>query len=641
MLNAIREPYLSRPVYILYDFHFNLGLKPVPDLTVSQWADENRYLPKGGVEPGRWRTSRTPYLREIMDNLSDNSPIQRTKVMKGTQLGFTEAGINWFGYIVHHTPAPMLMLLPTLDNARRHSQKKIAPTIEVTPTLKERIKDPRSRDSENTVFSKNFPGGSLTVSGSNSGAALRHISIKYLMLDEIDEYETDIEGQGNPIELALKRTDAYGRRKKIYILSSPTIKNASNIEREFEDSDQRYYYVPCPDCGHMQILKFENIMFEFDRNKFRLTGDVTYACEKCGVLIEEHHKTQMLEKGQWIPTNPGNEYRGYHISSLYSPSGWFSWRDVVKDYLKALKASKAGDNTLLKTWTNTVLALTWDEGEEVIGEDILYSRRENYGPDIPMPAAILTAAVDVQKDRLEALVKAWGRGQESWDIEHRIIYGDPTKQKVWEDLDEFLSRVWTHESGAKLNISCTCIDSGGHHTQEVYVFVKPRQIRRIFAVKGSNQHGAPLVSRPTLNKILKVKLFSIGVDTAKDQIYSRLKLEEPGPGYMHFPMTHDEEYFRQLTAEKIINTGKKRFYKKTRARNEAIDLQVYNSAALAIINPNINRIIHRLQEISRFQEKEKTEKEGIMPTNEKKVNVNPANDSRQKTRRIISRGIEV
>lgn len=579
----------------IYISSFNLGLKPNPDISVSEWADRFRVLPKkSATEPGPWRTSRTPYLKEIMDCLTPSNPIEQIKVIKGTQLGFTEAGNNWFGYIVHYSPAPMMMLFPTLDNAKRHSKLKIAPTIEATPALRERIREPRARDSGNTTYIKEFTGGELILAGSNSAAGLRHVSIKYLMLDEIDGYEIDVEGEGDPLSLAESRTDAFGDRK-IYKLSTPTLKGISKIEREFEDSDQRYYYIPCPRCKHMQFLKWENINFDYDNKTYKFKGKVAYRCEQCSSLIDEYHKTSMFERGEWRAHNPGHEHRGYHLSSLYSPLGWLSWEKIVREFLKARKAQKAGDLSLIKRWINTRLAETWDEGEEIIGDETLINRCEKYGPDIPEQSAVLTCGVDTQDDRFEIEVVAWGKGEESWGVEHKILYGDPAKQRIWNELDEYLTRTWTHKSGSKMKIACTCIDSGGHHTQQVYKFVRSRQVRRVFATKGSNIHDAPLIARPTLNKALKVKLFNLGTNVAKDYIYSRLRIEEPGPGYMHFSMNYDEEYFEQLTSEKIITTKQgKRIYKKTRPRNEAIDLKVLNFAALAIINPNFDSLIKRI-----------------------------------------------
>lgn len=573
---------------IVYCEAFSKGLKPDSFFTVSEWSDKHRVLPqKASSEPGRWRTSRTPYLKDILDCLSPNSPIERVVLMKGAQLGGTECGNNWIGYVIHVAPGPMMMVQPTVETAKRWSRQRLAPMIEETPALKGIVKEPRERDSGNTILSKEFLGGVIIITGANSAVGLRSMPVKYLFLDEVDGYPSDVEGEGSPISLAEKRTDTFSR-KKIFLVSTPGFKGISNIEREYEASDQRRYYVPCPHCQEMQYLKWGQITF----NKNDLSEGVFYRCEHCNKLINEHHKTWMLENGEWIAENPVNgKVAGFHLSSLYSPIGWKSWENIVKEFLQAKK-----DKNLLKTWVNTVLGETWEEEGETISEDNLFNRRESYGPDIPMDAGILTAAVDTQDDRLEVEVIAWGKGEESWSIDWRAFHGNPAKDDVWNDLDEYLQRKFRHESGAILKILITCIDTGGHHTKKVYEFVKPRQARRVFAIKGSNQTGAALVGRPSISNSGRVKLFPVGVTTAKDSIFARLKIEEFGSGYMHFPSHYDQEYFRQLTAEKIVTKYRKGFpyreYMKVRARNEALDLRVYNMAALAILNPNLEMIVN-------------------------------------------------
>lgn len=599
----------------IYETYFAAGLKPTENLTVSRWADLYRILPKraGAKEPGKWRTNRAPYLREIMDNLGPQSPVQQVKVIKGTQLGFTEAGNNWVGFTIHIDPAPIMQVQPSLDVAKRHSKTRLAPTIEETPVLRSRIDDPRSRDSGNTTLYKEFPGGYLVIAGANSAASLRSLPVKRLMLDEIDAYDADLEGEGDVCSIAEKRTDTFGVEKKIYKLSTPTIKGLSKIEAEFIDSDQRYYYVPCPHCGAAQILTWPRLAFA--HVEYVLQGEVVYTCEHCQEPIHEYHKTAMLENGQWRPHNPGHEHRGYHLSSLYSPVGWLSWRDIVREFLHARKEN---DIALLKTWTNTRLAETWnDEDSPIVDDGTLFSRREDYGPVLPMQVVVLTAGVDTQDDRLECEIKGWAPGEESWTIDYRVFHGNPGRPDVWKELDDFLAAPFLHASGAEMKISCALIDSRGHFSQEVYDFVRPRQHRRIFASAGSQFPGKPIIERSKRQQRGRIRLMLIGTDTAKDTIFSRL-LQQPlarqenelygpltdqpvtlHPAYMHFRAACcDEEYFKQLVSEKPekkkVSGRWRRVYTQIRERNEALDIAVLCLAALRLIKPNWKQLIERL-----------------------------------------------
>lgn len=598
------------PTDIICEQAFKDGIKPTEKLPVDKWADKYRRLSRkaGAKEPGPYRTSRMPYLREIMFELSPESSSQHISAIKATQLGFTDAGINWFGHTVHIDQAPMMMLLPTIDVAKRHSKIKLAPVIEETPVLDALIQKPRERDSGNTTLMKEFPGGVLIVAGANSAASLRNVSIKKLMLDEIDAYEADLESEGDTCSIAEKRTDAFGDERKIYKLSTPTIKGISKIEKEFEDSDQRHYYVPCPHCTEGQVLNWDGLKFQHEG--FKLIGGVVYRCRHCGKDIPEHHKSWMLENGQWRAHNPGHRHRGYKISSLYSPLGFLSWIDIVEEWLKAKR-----DNNIeaLKTWTNTRLAEPWDDSLAAsIGADALINRREDYGLVVPWQALVLIASVDTQPDRLECTVKAWSPSEESWAMEHRVFWGNTSEKMVWNDLDEYLKAPWLHASGAVMNISLTTIDSGGHNSQEVYDFVRPRERRRIFAIKGSQFPGRPIIdSRGSRKNKGNVTHFMVGTDTAKDTIYGRLALKseprteadfykplidtplEITPGRMHWNMDFDEEYFNQLTGETTepppkktkrgIRSKPRLRYVQRRERVEALDCEVYNLAGLKLI----------------------------------------------------------
>jgi phage terminase large subunit GpA-like protein len=589
---------------VAYRSAIAVGIRPEPEMTVSEHAEQFRYLPKvSSAEPGKWRNSRTPYLKEIMDCLSPSSPIVDVWFMKPAQIGGTECGNNWVDFVIDKAPGPMMYVEPTVDLAKRVSKQRLQPMIDESPVLKGKVKDSRSRDS-----AKEFPGGVLILTGANSAAGLRSMPARYLFLDEVDAYPGDVEGEGDPIRLAAARTSTFARKKR-FMVSTPVDRGSSRIEAGYEDSDKRRYFIPCPFCKAEQILRWSGIVFTKDE-KYRLTGPVRYKCEHCGELIEERYKTWMLENGRWIAEAPApGKAAGFHLSALYSPIGWKSWADCVEQFLEARKKR---DKLLLKTWTNTVLGETWEEEGLTVDDGSLLSRREEYTAPVPLGVAVLTAGVDVQDDRLLVKVKGWGRGEESWLIDWITIPGRPeTDPKVWVDLDAVLSRVWAHELGTTLRIAAACIDSGGHATKQAYDFARTRGHRRIFAIKGVGGAGAPVIKLSTRKNKGKVVLALVGADTCKGLIYSRLQVEEYGPGYMHFPRKPeiDEEYFKQLTAEKQITKFVRGFpskvWMKTRARNEALDCEAYALAALATLNANLEQLAQRLEAQAEFVKKEK------------------------------------
>lgn len=570
--------------FAIYNEGFNAGLKPEPLMNISEWADKYRILSqKASAEPGKWRTSRTPYLKEIMDCLSPYSGIEKVVFMKGAQIGGTEVGNNFLGYIVHLSPGPVMLVMPTVDGAKRTSKTRIDPMFEAIPELKGVISDRRSKDASNTTLMKEFQGGVLVLTGANSAIGLRSMPVRYIFLDEIDAYKGDVEGEGDPVNLAIKRTSTFNRRK-IFMVSTPTIQGVSRIEYEYEQSDQRHYMVPCPYCNKRQSLKWKQIHFENDD-----PATATYVCEHCGAIIEEHLKTWMLENGIWEKSNPKSNVAGFHLSSLYSPVGWFSWADAVKQFLDA----KNKDN-LLKVWVNTVLGETWLEKGEAPEWQILFDKREDYPQEIvPSGGLFLTAGADVQKDRIECEVVAWGRKRESWSVGYFIINGDTAREDVWNELTEFSRRYFEHSSGAWLPISRFAIDSG-FATQQVYNWVRKQPLNFAMAVKGTDSSVTPLglPTRVDLNingKKLRrgAKVWAVGTSILKSELYQFLRLtqneDESFPaGYCHFPK-YDSEYFKQLTAEqlvtKMVRGYQKREWQKTRERNEALDCRVYARAA--------------------------------------------------------------
>ena len=500
------------------------GLRPDPRLTVSEWAERYRMLStKESAEPGRWRNARTPYLREIMDCLSPASPVERVVLMKGAQVGGTELGLNWVGYAIHHAPGPMMIVWPTTEMAQRNSKHRIDPLIEESPVLKDIIAPPRSRDSGNTVLMKEFRGGVLVMTGANSAVGLRSMPVRYLFLDEVDAYPLDVDGEGDAIHLAEARTRTFARRK-ILLVSTPTISGASIIEREYEASDQRRYFVPCPHCGHRQWLRFERLRWERGQPE-----TAAYLCEECETPIAEHHKSRMLELGEWMAQGIGTS-AGFHLSSLYSP--WRKWREIAASWEKAAMSESRSVATI-KAFKNSELGEAWVEEGEAPDWQRLLERREDYPiGHIPVGGLLLVGGADVQKDRIEMSVWAFGRGKTSWLIEHRVLMGDTARDDVWRRLEGMLNETWTRSSfstSVQMPLARLAIDTG-FATQEAYAFVRACRDPRVMAVKGVAR-GAALIGTPTAVDVSQggkklrrgIKVYSVAVGIAKLELYNNLR----------------------------------------------------------------------------------------------------------------------
>jgi len=569
------------------------GFEPPPSLTVTQWADAHRILSsRGAAEPGPYRSERTPYLREPMALLSDDSPVEQVVLMFGAQVGKSEAGNNWIGYIIDIAPGPVMAVQPTTDTAKRYSRQRIQPMIEESPRLRTKVSDNRSRDDANTILTKDFPAGTLVIAGANSAAGLRSMPVRYLFLDEIDAYPLDVDGEGDPISLAERRTATFARRR-ILKTSTPTTKGFSRIEQDYEAGDRCRYWVPCPHCGDFQLLKWANVRWQRDDTGAPIPGSVVYACEHCGAVIPEHHKPAMLAAGQWRAERERRDIASFHLSALYSPLGWYSWEQAAHEFWEANEAMKVGDVSRFKVWLNTVLAETWEEqGDKVSENDLAKRARPIDRRTVIAECSVLTCGVDVQGDRLEAYVWAFGRGETSQLVEHEIFYGSPADTAVWTALDALLDTRFTHASGAQLGIDCTAIDSGGHHTQAVYHYARARAWKHVTAVKGASEAARPVLGKPRDidvnykgNKIRGgVKLWPVGTDTAKAMIYGRLRLLEPGPGYVHIGQWIPRDVLEQLTAERLVTKYQKgrprlQWIKPAGRRNEALDCAVYALAA--------------------------------------------------------------
>ena len=565
------------------------GLHPDPDVWVDEWADEYMRIPRdtGAAEPGQYRTSRTPYAREPMRCLSPAHPCKRVVTMVASQLMKTQIALNWIGGLIHMAPSNILTLLPSLGLAKRVSSR-IGKTIKATPVLRERVASSRSRDSRNTMDTKEFEGGSLYVTTAGSAANLSELSARYVYGDEIDRWEVDIGEEGDPIELAETRGSTFGRNAKFYFSSSPTIKGASRISDLFEGSDQRYYYVPCPTCGHMQILEWERLHYSKDYSV------VHYQCAgpECDVLIDEYHKGEMLAKGEWRAHAEGDgETVGFHLNALYSPLGWMDWKSLAKQFEKAKKAQAKGDLEPMQVFYNTRLARVWDSAQEQTKADVLRARArlECFAlGSLPAGVLMITGSVDVQANRLEFMAMGWGVGMERWVVDYQVVSGDPADERTWAALDELLKAKYRHPCGVGLGILAVAVDSGGHHTDEVYQFCRVRRWRNVFAIKGASKPGKPVIAqRPSMVDVTwkgqternGAELWFVGTDTAKDWIYNRYPFES-GPGALHFANDLPDDFFDQCVAERKVARyirGHKRieWVKGKAERNEALDLMVY------------------------------------------------------------------
>ncbi len=525
--------------------------------------------------------------------------VKRTIVMSSAQVGKTEIVNNTLGYHIDHDPCPTLVVQPTIDMAETWSKDRLAPMIRDTPAVRDKVKGVKSRDSGNTILHKTFPGGHVTAAGANAPASLASRPVRLVLCDEIDRYPASAGTEGDPVKLAEKRANTFWNRKVI-LVSTPTVKGSSRIESEWELSDKRRFHVPCPHCGNEHVLAWGNVRFEKEN-----PAGARMICPACEGEFTNAQKNAAVRRGRWIATAPFKGIAGFHLNELYSP--WKTIAEVVEDFLEA-----KGDPLKLQVWVNTSLGETWEGGTEVVTEHELMERVENYAAEVPARGLYLTGGADVQPDRIEIEVVAWGSGEESWSIDYHVIHGDvdiPEGQKnsPWNDFTDYVRKRWKHESGVDLAVSYTFIDSGGTDgaTQSVYNYVKKHRGDRIFAIKGRGGDGLPIVGPPNRKRSGKAKrpvdLYIIGTDTAKSVVLRRLKQTDPGPGYCHFPAGRDVEWFRQLTAERAVVKFVKGFRRTTfekpkDRRNEAFDCRVYAFGAFVMAAPQLDKIAYRIKQ---------------------------------------------
>jgi len=479
------------------------------------------------------------------------------------------------GYFIDYDPCPILVLQPTLEMGEAWSKDRLAPMLRDTPALKNKVKDPKSKTSGNTLLHKKFPGGQITIAGANSPSGLASRPIRIVLCDEVDRYPVSAGTEGDPVNLAKKRSTTFWNRK-LLLTSTPTIKHSSRIEQAYLQSDQRRYYVPCPDCGQLQHLQWKNVNWtDSDPDTAK------YACCHCGALWTDAQRYKAISIGVWKAEQPSKGIAGFHLNELYSP--WRKLSEIVSDFLRAKDSPE-----MLKTFVNTSLGETWEEQGEQSDPELLMNRREKYSSTVPNGVQCLTVGADVQQDRIELEIVGWGYGEESWSIDYQILIGDPTGPEVWDDLRDVIFAEFDYGDEGKMPVSCAVIDSG-YLPKKVYEFVRSCKASFIHAGKGVT--GAkPIVEDDTKRRrrIINTKNGRyrpelIGVDEAKITIHRRLQISTPGPGFMHFPEDRDAEWFAQLTAEKLTTRYQKGFpireWIKTRPRNEALDCRVYAMAA--------------------------------------------------------------
>jgi len=567
---------------------------PPPRLTVSQWADQHRKLsPEESAEPGQWDTSRAEFQRGIMDAVSDPL-IEEVVVMKSAQVGWTEIINNIAGYFIDQDPAPIMVMQPTLEMAEGWSTDRLAPMVRDSPRLAAKIADAKSRDSGNKLLQKRFPGGQLVIVGANSPASLASRPMRVILADEVDRYPASAGVEGDPLTLAYKRTNNFWNRRKL-AGSTPTIAGSSRIEAKFDESDKRFFFVPCPHCDEHQVLKWEQVRWEKTKSGAHRADTAHYVCEHNGCIWDDADRWAAVLKGEWRATEPFNGIAGFHIWEAYS--SWVKLSATVAAFLLAKKTPETH-----KVWTNTALGLTWVEKGEAPDWQRLYERRsqELRLGEVPEWVARITVGTDVQRNRIEASIWGWGEGMRSVLIDHRVFMGDPAAEEVWTELTAFLGEEWETPAGRRLRMTKLAIDTGdGHSTTQVYNWAR-KHPREVMAIKGVGKFDAsqPVIGPTWVDVTVRgrkvqrgVQLYTIAVSVFKSETYSWLRLDQPldgqpfPNGYIFLPMGVDEEWLQQLVAEQLVTVKNKRTgftrqeWQKTRPRNEAIDCRVYARAA--------------------------------------------------------------
>lgn len=572
-------------------------LRPPPNLLPSEWTEANMRIPAGNAVPGPMRLDNAPYQREPMDMLV-NPDCYRISLMWGAQVGKTMLALCVQAYCIEMRPRSQMMMQPTESDLKTWLETKFSPLTDANANLRNLIAKPRGRSGVNNQRMKSYPGGFLMFAYSGSPNTMRGRSAPLVVCDEVDGYE--VTKEGHPVGLLWQRAATFGDDRFLIEISTPTIKDHSYIETSFEAGDQRRFHVPCPHCGEAQTLKWGQVKWHGrdTPGEEQFPETARYACEHCGTLWDDGERIVAIRQGKWIGAKPFKGHASYHINEMYST--FRRLKDIAQSYIDKM----ASDDE--QTFVNVSLAETWDQKGEQADPTSLQARAYEFTAPVPAGGLYLTAGIDMQLDRLEVEVVAWGVGEESWSIDYHVIWGDPMTPDPWNDLDDYLAAMFQHESGEFLPISAACLDTGGTAgcTQAAYDYAKGKTGRRLFAIKGQGGWGLPVVASPQRRQsgkaARKVDLFMVGVDEAKQTVMRRLAIENHGPGYCHVPAEREEEWYHQITAEKLITRYVKGFpvrewFKPDRARNEALDCRVYAYAALKITAPSMKRLAERLK----------------------------------------------
>ncbi len=593
-------------------------LRPKENMTISQWADKYMVLPEGSNEAGRYSSDTIPYQKAIMDAITDPEVVD-VSVMSSAQVGKTTIIMCGIAYYIDYEPATQMLVMPTIKDAEKFSKTRLAAMIEDIPQLASKVADPKSRNSNNTILLKSYPGGNIAIGGANSPSSLASDPRRIIWMDEVDRFPESAGSEGNPIKLAEKRATSYWNKKHIKT-STPTVAGRSKIEDAYNKGSMEEWSVRCPECGAWQTYSFKRVDFD----------SVSMACEECGVLIPERKWKDSEHK--WIARHPERKKaRSFKLNELASP--FVEWEEIIENFKDANeKIKRFHDTEDMKVFVNTVLGETWEDAaylEDSVNEDTLETRSEVYGADIPEGVLILTAAIDVQDNRFEVEIRGWSRGYETWGIYKTEIYGDLIKDETWDRLEAYLNQTLKFEDGSELNIAGFAIDTGGHYTNKTYKWIKKMKEKgkKCYGVKGyAGKPDVPLIYKKTIvditeergNKKIVVDrtlIYILGVDSGKEDITKRLQIEEAGEGYCHFPAGdgrgYDEEYFKGLTAEKQVTKKvngifKKVWVKKSGARNEPLDLFNYNYAAVELLRPDWDKLEEKLKRGINYMKKGKT-----------------------------------
>ncbi|WP_065329470.1 phage terminase large subunit family protein [Tritonibacter mobilis] len=618
-------------------------LRPPPDLKPSEWAEQNIKIPIGNAVPGPMRFDNAPYQREVIDMTADPR-CNRISLMWGAQVGKTQTALAAQAFRIGFNPVSQMMMQPSQGDLTTWLETKFNPLVEENDGLAEVLAKPRARHGVNNQRMKSYPGGFLMFSWSGSPKTMRGRSAPFIVCDETDGY--DRTNEGHPVGLLWQRAATFGDQRLLLEISTPTIKGGSWIEKAFDQGDQRYFYVRCPHCGHLQKLDWSQVTWSKDADGVHLAETAGYLCagEGCGTVWSDGERCAAIrnaerEGGGWIATKPFRGHASYHLSELYSC--FRRLEDIVQSFLDK---RAAGD---LQTFVNVSLAQTWEEEGDKLEASVLMARATKFAAPVPMGAGVLTAGIDMQNDRLEVEIVAWGLGEESWSVDYKTLWGDPLQQDVWDELDALLSETWQHESGAELRISAACLDTGGEggRTQAAYDYARKRLGRKVWAIKGVGGWGRPIVTAPSKIKqrgTRPVYLHSVGVDEAKAVVAQRARIKDPGPGHCHFPEHRDPAWFDMFTAEALRTRYVKGFavreWHNVRPRNEAFDCRVYAYAALRILRPNVKRLVEALhpQDEEIEAEIEDTAAEPVAPP-EAAAEGNPPEEPEPKTRQPVKK----